>query len=92
MTLRTEESYEARALRLGRATAGLAPSTGFHARVLSAIAREPVGWWSTVTPLAGRVLPVLVVLVLLASAAAWHAASGTQQALAVPYGSVEVEW
>lgn len=92
MTLRTEESYDARALRLGRATDGLAPSAGFHARVLSAIVREQVGWWSAVTPLAGRVLPLLVVLVLLASAAAWHAASGTQQALAVPYGSVEVEW
>lgn len=92
MTPRTEESYDARALRLGRATDGLVPSAGFHARVLSAIVREQVGWWSAVTPLAGRVWPVLVVLVLLASAAAWHAASGTQQALAVPYGSVEVEW
>jgi len=92
MTFRTEESYDARAQRLGRATDGLGPSPGFHARVLAAIAREPVGWWSVVTPLAGRVLPVLVVLALLASAAAWQAASDTQQALAVPYGSLEVEW
>ncbi|HEY6729345.1 MAG TPA: hypothetical protein VI197_35285 [Polyangiaceae bacterium] len=92
MRSRIEESYDARALRLGRATDGLAPSVGFNARVLSAIVREQVGWWSAVTPLAGRVLPLLVVLVLLASAAAWHAASGTQQALAVPYGSVEVDW
>jgi hypothetical protein len=92
MTSPTEESYDARALRLGRATQGLAPSAGFHARVLLAIAREPVGWWCVVTPLASRLLPVLVVLVLLATAAPWHAASGTQQALAVPYGSVEVEW
>lgn len=92
MTSSTEEGYEARALRLGRATQGLLPSAAFHARVLSAIAREPLGWWSMVTPLASRLLPALVVLALLATAAAWHAASGTQQALAVPYGSVEVEW
>lgn len=92
MTSRTDESYDARATRLGRATQSIAPSPGFHARVFSAIAREPVGWWSAVTPLAGQVFPVLVLLVLLATAAAWHAASGTQQALAVPYGSVEVEW
>ncbi|HEU5076753.1 MAG TPA: hypothetical protein VFU02_21335 [Polyangiaceae bacterium] len=92
MTSRITESYEARALRLGRATRELAPSPGFHARVLAAIVREPVGWWSAVTPLAGRVLPILAVLAVLATAAAWHAASGTEQALAVPYGSVEVEW
>jgi len=92
MTLRTDESYEARASRLGRATQGLVPSPGFHARVLAAIGGEPVGWWSFVTPLAGRVLPVLVLLVLLATAAAWQAASETRQALAAPYGSVEVEW
>ena len=92
MTPRTDEDYEARATRLAEATERLGPSPGFHARVLSAIAREPVGWWSVVTPLAGRVLPVLMVLALLATVAAWHAASGAQQALAVPYGSVEVEW
>jgi len=92
MTSRTDEDYEARAVRLGESTERLGPSPGFHARVLAAIAREPVGWWSVVTPLAGRVLPVLMVLALLATAAAWHAASGAQQALAVPYGSVEVEW
>lgn len=92
MTSRTDEDYDARAARLAGATAPLSPSPGFHARVFAAIAREPVGWWSAVTPLAGRVLPVLMVLALLASVAAWHAASGAQQALAVPYGSVEVEW
>lgn len=92
MTSRDHESYEARAERLARATLLLGPGVGFHDRVWAAIRREPLGWWSFVTPLAGRVLPVLVMLALLATALAWQAASGTEQALAVPYGSVEVEW
>jgi hypothetical protein len=92
MTSRDYESYDTRAERLARATLALGPGVGFHDRVLAAIAREPLGWWSFVTPLAGRVLPVLIVLALLATAAAWQAASGTEQALAAPYGSVEVEW
>ena len=92
MTSPDHESYDARVERLARATLTLGPGVGFHDRVLAAIAREPLGWWAFVTPLAGRVLPVLVVLALLATAAAWQAASGTEQALAVPYGSVEAEW
>ena len=86
------ESYQARAERLARATEGLCPSGGFELRVLAALGPDPAGWWGFVTPIAKPLVPVLLLLALLTSALAVRAAARTDTALAVAYGSVEVEW
>lgn len=86
------EGFEARAARLAQATQALAPSAGFSERVMLRLLAEPVGWWSSVTPLARRVVPLCVVVMLLAGGFAVWADARADETLAVGYGSVELEW
>lgn len=92
MSATPPESFEARATRLAQATRSLGPCAGFSERVMLRLLAEPVGWWSFITPLARRVVPVCIVVMLLAGGFAFWAGMRADETLAVGYGSVEVEW
>ncbi len=82
---------EARLARLGRATDDLRPSTGFSARVMSAIEREQMpGILETLWVSSKRLLPIAAVAA--ACAVVWAVESQTtvDDALAVTYGSVDL--
>ena len=88
----TNESYEARATRLAKATDAVRANATFQTRVLAALAREPIGWWWLIAPLARTVLPALLVFAAITTLAALQAARQADATLAVDYGTGELEW
>ncbi len=86
------ESFEDRLRRLTDATAGLHPTSGFQEQVMLRVMSEPVGWWSSVIPLARRTWPPLLAVFVFAAALALQAAASADETLATAYGSAEVDW
>ena len=78
--------------RLGTATLALRPTAGFGERVMAAIQREaPVGMLDAIWASSRRMLPIAALAA--AAAVVWAVQSQTtiDDALAVSYGSVELD-
>jgi len=87
-----DEELDAKLSRLATQTAGLGATAGFTARVMAAIEREqPLGLIEALVTSSRRFLPIAALAA--AAAVVWAVESQTtvDDALAVTYGSVELD-
>ncbi len=77
---------------LAARTDGVRPSAGFTARVMGAVAPEPLAWFATMGSAARRFLPAAVVVAAMALFWAYQTDVAVESELAASYGSVEVDW
>jgi hypothetical protein len=86
------EDMDARLARLGMATDGLRPGAGFTGRVMAAIGREePPGLLETLWGSSKRFLPIAALAAACAVVWAAQAQTTVDDALAVTYGSVDLD-
>jgi hypothetical protein len=87
------EDVSDRIARLGRATEAIRPSAGFTARVMGLLeVDQPMGWLDLVGLSSRRLLPVAALAAAVAVGWAVQSQSSADDALAVSYGAVELEW
>ena len=87
-----EEDVEARLARLSRETEALGPSPGFNARVMAAIDREePAGFIDALWASSRRLLPIAALAAAVAVVWAVQSSGTVDDALAITYGSVDLD-
>ncbi|HEX3596876.1 MAG TPA: hypothetical protein VHU80_17325 [Polyangiaceae bacterium] len=87
-----EEDAEARLSRLAGATAALGPRGGFTARVMAAIeAEQPLGLIDALWASSRRLLPIAALAAAVAVVWAVENQTTVDDALAVTYGSVDLD-
>lgn len=90
---RLENEIEERLSRLQRETRDIAPRPGFSARVMLAVhADSAVGGLLGMSRVARRVLPVALLMAVGAVSCAVESESSAEEALAVSYAGLELEW
>jgi hypothetical protein len=88
-----ESEIEKRLARLRHETLGIVPRAGFSARVMQAVeAESAVGGLLGMSRVARRVLPVALLLAVSAVSLAVQSESSAEEALAVSYAGLELEW
>ena len=87
-----EEDVEARLARLAGETEALGPSAGFNAKVMAAIDREePAGFIDALWASSRRLVPIAALAAAVAVVWAVQNRGTVDDALAVSYGSVDLD-
>ena len=87
-----EEDVEARLARLSRETEALGPSPGFNASVMAAIDREePASFADALWASSRRLLPIAALAAAVAVVWAVQSSGTVDDALAITYGSVDLD-
>ncbi len=87
-----EEDLDARLERLAHATEAIRPSRGFTSRVMGAVGSpSPSGWLEGLRASSFRLLPMAALAAALAVVWAARSQASVDDALAVSYGSVDLD-